>query len=100
MLGIKQMRLQVKERFSQKVLEHVLLLYTNKAECDAGPTCMLSVQELSDALFISNKPFPDNVHPFFADEDIMKPICDILAREIQNKVSMKDGYLLLDYPEP
>jgi hypothetical protein len=100
MLGVKEKRLQVKERFSQRVLEHVLILYVGKAECDAGPTCMLSVQELSDALFAPNKPFPQNVHPFFADEEIMKPICDTLAHEIQNKVAMKDGFLLLDYPEP
>lgn len=99
MEDIVEKRRNAKERFSQKVIEFVLTMYAKKAECDAGPACTLSIVDISNHLFEVNKPFPNEIHPWFFDLIIMRQICDTLASQINGDVQLTGGCLIMQYPE-
>lgn len=96
--SIAEKRRNAKERFSQKVIEFALTMYAKKAECDAGPVCTLSIPDISDHLFDINKPFPNEIHPWFFDLQIMRPICDTLASQIGGDVQMTGACIIMQYP--
>lgn len=95
---IEENRKNVKQYFSQQVLQLALEQYRCRSFAEPSDNCSLSLQWMTAQLFSINGPFVDGVHPFFKDEAIMKPLCSMLSNEIFNTVKLVDGFLILSYP--